>query len=448
MAREELQAREPRGRRAEEESKKNTVAVNGTHDPTLPCWVEGAEGHLDFPIQNLPYGVFSTPGRSPRVGVAIGDSILDLALLEEAGYLPLGNEAPFRRSSVNAFMALGREVWSETRGRLSRLLSGEDPRLKENTALRARALVERSEAKLHLPAFIRSFTDFYASRDHATNVSRMFRGPENALMPNWLHLPVGYNGRASTVVVSGSDVIRPMGQIKAPEEVAPRFAPSEKLDFELELGALIGLPSPMGKRLRTAEAHAAIFGYVLLNDWSARDIQAWEYQPLGPFQAKAFATTISPWIVTQEALEPFRVWTPEREKPLLAYLEEEAPYNFDIELTARLQPVGEAPATICRTNTRGLYYSFAQQVAHHTSSGCALCTGDLIGSGTVSGSTPESCGSLLELTWNGRNPLRIGQRQRTFLEDGDRLHLRGRCSREGAVTIGFGPCDGRILQAR
>lgn len=424
------------------------MTMNETHDVNLPCWVEGAEGHPEFPVQNLPYGVFSTHGTAPRVGVAIGEMILDLSALEAAGLLSLGGEPDFSRYNVNAFMALGPEAWEATRRRLSQLLSGEDKRLRDDARLRRSALVRRADATLHLPAFIRSFTDFYASREHATNVGSMFRDPDNALMPNWLHIPIGYNGRASTVVVSGTAIIRPMGQIKGPHDDTPRFAPSAKLDIELELGAIVGKPSRMGERMNTAQAYEAIFGYVLLNDWSARDFQVWEYQPLGPFQAKAFATTISPWIVTAEALEPFRVPTPKREKPLLDYLKEDAPYNFDIALEVDLQPDGENAVTICRTNYKGMYYSAAQQLAHHASSGCAMCTGDLLGSGTISGHARDSFGSLLELTWNGENPIRIGQHSRTFLEDGDSVYIRGHCSREGAAPIGFGLCNGRILPAR
>lgn len=425
------------------------IRLDETHDPAARSWVASAQAEgCDFPIQNLPFGVFRRAGTNEafRGGIAIGDRILDIGRVHAGGHFTgeaAVAAAHAARPELNGFLALGPRYWRALRLAAFRLLRDDSP---ARDAL-AGCLVEQSAAQYRVPARIGDYTDMYASIHHATNIGRLFR-PDNPLMPNFQWLPVGYHGRASSIGVSGQSFHRPRGQTMPPGASAPVFGECRRLDYELEVGIWIGTGNALGEPIPIDDAESHVFGLCLLNDWSARDIQAWEYQPLGPFQAKAFATTISPWIVTQEALEPFRVWTPEREKPLLAYLEEEAPYNFDIELTARLQPVGEAPATICRTNTRGLYYSFAQQVAHHTSSGCALCTGDLIGSGTVSGSTPESCGSLLELTWNGRNPLRIGQRQRTFLEDGDRLHLRGRCSRGGAVTIGFGPCDGRILQAR
>ncbi|MGI9400025.1 MAG: fumarylacetoacetase, partial [Rhizobiaceae bacterium] len=295
------------------------------------------------------------------------------------------------------------------------------------------------------PFHVRSFTDFYASREHATNVGSMFRDPENALMPNWLHIPIGYNGRASTVVVSGTPIHRPNGQLKGPNGEAPRFGPCQKLDIELEMGAIVGTPNPMGTPVSVAEAYNNIFGYVLLNDWSARDIQTWEYQPLGPFQSKAFGTSISPWVVTREALEPFRKPAPKRVKPLLPYLQEETPNNFDIELLVELTPDSGKPAIIARTNYSNMYYSSAQQLTHHASSGCAMETGDLLGSGTISGPTQDSVGSLLELTWNGRDPFEIDGDKRTFLEDGDTVKITGWC--EGDYRIGFGNCEGRILPA-
>ncbi|MBF9061473.1 fumarylacetoacetase, partial [Rhodobacterales bacterium HKCCSP123] len=325
-----------------------------------------------------------------------------------------------------------------TRAALAELLDAEGGE-------RALPLVAQAEAAMHLPIFVRSYTDFYASRDHATNVGTMFRGPENALPPNWLHMPIGYNGRASTVVVSGTPIRRPLGQLKGPDDPAPRLGPSARLDIELELGAILGTGNAMGRPVTTAEAWEMIFGFVLLNDWSARDIQVWEYQPLGPFQSKAFGTTISPWIVTREALAPFLVSAPAPELPLLPYLQEDAPHGIDLRLEVALAPGGRGPATISRTNARHLSYSAAQQLAHHALSGCAMETGDLIGSGTISGPEPESRGSLLELTWNGRDPLRLCGVERSFLEDGDSVSLRGWC--EGAYRLGFGSCEGTILPA-
>lgn len=401
-----------------------------------------------FPIQNLPYGIFSTAGVNPRVGVAIGDQILDLRVLEEAGLLPAGPAPVFAADSLNPFMACGPAVWRAVRAAIADLLDAATPTLRDAVELRARALVPMDGARLHLPMVVRGFTDFYASKEHATNVGSMFRDPANALLPNWLHIPIGYNGRASTVVVSGTPIRRPLGQTKPPGAAGPAFGPARRLDLELELGAVVGVPSAMGSVLTTAQADAMIFGYVLLNDWSARDIQAWEYQPLGPFQAKAFATSISPWIVPAAALAPFRVPAPARLEPLLPYLRETGPNNYDITLEAWLQPAGAARASrITRTNFRDMYYSPAQQLTHHAVGGCAMCVGDLLGSGTVSGQTAESLGSLLELTWNGARPLTLETGEtRTFLEDGDTLTLAGWAQGAG-YRIGFGTCSGTILPA-
>jgi len=423
------------------------AALNQTHDPARKSWVEGANlKGADFPIQNLPFGVFSHGGDERRVGVAIGNSILDLTRLEAQGVLKPSAEGPvFDQGVLNPFMALPQATWSKTRAAIAGLLDSESPTLRDDAGLRREALVPMTDAALHLPIFVRSFTDFYASKEHATNVGTMFRGPDNALMPNWLHMPIGYNGRASTVVVSGTPIHRPLGQLKGPKDTKPRFGACQKLDFELELGAIVGTPSRMGEPVTTAQAYDMIFGYVLLNDWSARDLQVWEYQPLGPFQAKAFGTSISPWVVTREALEPFRVAPPDRVEALLPYLHEATPNNFDIDLEVALAPQSKRPATISRTNYKHMYYSAAQQLAHHASSGCAMCTGDLLGSGTISGPAKDSFGSLLELTWNGRDPIAVEGGARTFLEDGDSLILSGRC--EGAYRVGFGICEGRILSA-
>jgi len=410
-------------------------------------WIAAAnDPSCEFPLQNLPYGVFSTARLGPRVGVAIGDHILDVGRIESAGLLGLDTaRGVFNSSDVNAFMALGPRAWSLVRTRLGDLLDGTDHRLSDNGLLRAQAVVPMAGAKLHLPLFVRSFTDFYASKEHASNVGAMFRGPDNALTPNWLHIPIGYNGRASTVVVSGTPIRRPLGQYKIPGADDPIFGPSQKLDIELELGAVVGTASTMGEPITVARAYEMIFGYVLLNDWSARDIQAWEYQPLGPFQAKAFATTISPWIVTRDALEPFRTATPTRLKPLLPYLREATPNNFDIRLEVSLTPEGGLSTTICRTNYRHMYYSSAQQLAHHAVGGCAMCTGDLLGSGTVSGPTRDGFGSLLELAANGKEPITLlDGGKRSFIEDGDTLTLTGFCQGDG-YRLGFGECAGKVV---
>lgn len=424
--------------------------LDRTHDTNRTSWVESANVlGTDFPIQNLPYGVFSMPGIAPRVGVAIGENILDLSVLEDAGLLrPSAQRSVFDKAEINPFMALGPAVWTATRAAISDLLEADHARLRDDIDLRARALVSMKSAMLHLPLFVRSFTDFYSSKEHATNVGAMFRDPNNALMPNWLHIPIGYNGRASTVVVSGTPIRRPLGQTKTPTAEVPTFGPCENLDIELELGAIVGTPNPMGEPITVTQAYDMIFGYVLLNDWSARDIQAWEYQPLGPFQSKAFATSISPWIVTRDALEPFRVPTPERIHPLLPYLTEREPNNFDINMEVQLRPAGTSRAKrISQTNYKYMYYSAAQQLAHHAVSGCAMCTGDLLGSGTISGPTRESLGSLLELTRNGKEPLLLeGNLSRAFLENGDSIVLTGWAGGNG-YRVGFGTCEGTILPA-
>lgn len=419
--------------------------MNATHDPKLKSWVESANARTaDFSVQNLPYGAFSTAGGTARCGVAIGDYVLDLAALEAAGLLrPDPARTVFDQPGLNDFMALGPKAWSATRATLSALLSGGDGRLKDDGALAQRALVPLADARLHMPFAVSEYTDFYASREHATNVGTMFRGRENALPPNWLHIPIGYNGRASTVVVSGAPVTRPLGQLKGPDDAAPRLAPCQRLDIELEMGCVVGQANPMGRPVTTAEAAEMIFGFVLLNDWSARDIQVWEYQPLGPFQAKAFATTISPWVVTAEALSPFRTGGPTPEKPLLPYLHEATSGFYDLELEVELAPAGGQPQIVSRTNYRHMYFSAAQQLTHHAIGGCAMNVGDLLGSGTISGPTPDSCGSLLEMSWNGETPIEVDGGVRNFLEDGDSVTLRGWGQGDG-YRVGFGACAGRI----
>ena len=393
-----------------------------------------------FPLNNLPYGVFSTEDGRRRCGTAIGDQILDLTALEAAGLLTAAAQPVLAGEGWNDFMVLGPDVWDSYRTKLQAMLA-------EGAAADPLApyLVPMTSARMHMPFRVSEYTDFYASRHHAENVGTMFRGKENALPPNWLSIPIGYNGRASSVVVSGTPVRRPRGQVKGPEDDLPRFAPSARFDIELEMGAIVGIPSE--GPVSVTEADRMVFGYVLLNDWSARDIQAWEYQPLGPFQSKATATTISPWIVTRAALEPFRVSTPPRLRPLLPYLQEPGPMLYDVELAVTLAPAGAAPTTIIRTNYREMYYSAAQQLAHHTSCGCPMRIGDLLGSGTISGPEKGSRGSLLELSWGGTEPVQLdGGQTRTFLQDGDTLTLSGRAVGDGYV-VGFGTCTGQVLPA-
>ena len=405
-------------------------------------WVESANApDHPFPLNNLPCGVFSLDDE-PRCGMAIGDFILDVAALEEEGLVTLAGgpflDVPF----WNEVMEAGPAVWADLRVQVTGLLA-------EGSASRKGVephLVPRAGATLHLPFLVSEYTDFYAGRHHATNVGTMFRGAENALPPNWLHIPIGYNGRASSVVVSGTPVRRPWGQVKGPEDAAPRFAPSARFDIELEMGAVVGQPSTHGQPVTVAEADEMIFGYVLLNDWSARDIQAWEYQPLGPFQAKSTATTVSPWIVMKAALEPFRTSTPAREKPLLPYLHEPRPMLYDIALEVGFTPEGGRETVIARTNYAEMYYSAPQQLAHHTTSGCAMNVGDLLGSGTISGPTKDSRGSLLELSWGGKEPFPIAGGTRSFIQDNDTLSLRGQCKGDGYI-IGFGDCTGKVIPA-
>jgi fumarylacetoacetase len=418
-------------------------------DPTLRSFIDVAPTS-DFPIQNLPYGVFSTAASpTPRVGVAIGDQVLDLGVLQGEGLLDLAPAFDvFAQSSINAFMALGPQTWSTTRARISELLRHDNPRLRDDKPLRSRALLPVADVTLHLPIAVSGYTDFYSSKEHATNVGVMFRGKDNALQPNWLHMPIGYNGRASTVVVSGTRVRRPRGQLKPPNVDNPSFGPCKRLDFELEMGVVVGQSSPLGEMLTEAQAKAMIFGFVILNDWSARDIQQWEYVPLGPFQAKAFATSISPWVVTSEALEPFRVQGPAQEPVPLPYLRQVGANNYDLELDVALRtPETNAGQNISRTNFKYMYWSSVQQLVHHASSGCAMNIGDLLGSGTISGPEKHQRGSLLEISWNGSEPIELpGGARRTFLEDGDSLVMRGWCQGDG-YRIGFGEVEGTIVAA-
>jgi fumarylacetoacetase len=425
--------------------------VNPTNDPALRSFVPVApESH--FPIQNLPYGAFRRhAGGAAHVGVAIGDQVLDVTALETHGLLDtpaLRGRHVFAGGKLNAFLALGRPAWSEVRTILSRLLREDEPALRDNAALRAEVLFPMAEVDLLLPADIGDYSDFYSSREHATNVGIMLRGPDKALNPNWLFLPVAYHGRASSVVVSGTDLHRPLGQMKPDGAEAPTFGPSRALDFELEMGVFVGPGNVLGRPIPLAEAEAHLFGMVLVNDWSARDIQAWEYVPLGPFLSKSFGTSISPWVVTLEALEPFRTAGPVQDPAPFPYLRSTGAGAFDIHLEVSLQ--GEnmaAPQRITVSNFKYLYWSMAQQLAHQTINGCNVRPGDLLASGTISGPTPDSAGSLMELTWRGSRPLNLAGEQRRFLQDGDRVTLTGWCQGSG-YRVGFGSATGKVLPAR
>jgi fumarylacetoacetase len=417
---------------------------------TLKSFIDVApDSH--FPIQNLPFGIFKPAGGDARVGVAIGEFVLDLSVLEEAGHFH-GSEFPkgnvFSQDALNGFLALGRPAWSKARTVIQNLLAADTATLRDDAALRERALHARKDVAMQLPARIGDYTDFYSSYHHAHNVGTMLRGPENALMPNWKWLPVAYHGRASSIVVSGADVRRPHGQTKPPDAPAPGFGPSRSFDYELETAFFIGPGNALGESVPIDRATDHIFGLVLMNDWSARDVQAWEYQPLGPFLAKNFCTSVSPWVVTLDALKSFRRPLPPQDPEPLPYLRAAKDYTYDIQLEARLQTASmEAPHVITRTNFQNLYWSIAQQVAHHTVNGCNLQPGDLLASGTISGPTEESRGCMLELTWRGANPLTLPNGEtRKWLEDGDRLTITGWAQGEG-YRIGFGEVSGRVLPA-
>jgi fumarylacetoacetase len=404
-----------------------------------------------FPLENLPFGVFQPKQDKPRVGVALGDLIVDLSALEELGHFQspeFRGQKIFWQDSLNSFLALGRPAWRKTREILQHLLAADTPILRDEPVIRARVFHAQRDVVMKLPAQIGNYTDFYSSYHHAHNVGTMLRGPENALMPNWKWLPVAYHGRASSVVISGTDVRRPSGQTKSPDAAAPTFGPTKSLDYELEMAFLIGPGNSLGEPVPIDRATDHIFGLVLMNDWSARDIQAWEYQPLGPFLAKNFCTSISPWVVTLEALEPFRKPLPPQNPEPLPYLRWKDDFTFDIRLEAQLQTSStDARHVITRTNFQNLYWSITQQLAHHTVGGCNLEPGDLLASGTISGPTEESRGCMLELTWRGANPLKLpNDETRKWLENGDALTIMGYCEGDG-YRVGFGEVAGRILPA-
>jgi fumarylacetoacetase len=420
-------------------------------DPSLSSFLDVDADH-PFPIQNLPYGVFTPPQSTvPRVGVAIGDHVLDLALLNEEGLFDapeLRDTRPFAQATLNTFMALDASAWAAVRERLQTLLRADTAELRDDESLRERALHRRADVTLHLPVDVGDYTDFYSSKQHATNVGTMFRGAENALKDNWVHLPVGYHGRASSVIPSGQDVRRPCGQTRPNDDEPPVYGPTKLLDFELETGFFVGDGNELGTPIPIDEADEHIFGMVLVNDWSARDIQGWEYDPLGPFLGKSFATTISPWVVPMAALEPFRTAGPTQDPEPLDYLQGEGDAAYDITLEVDLQsPSMSEPHTICRSNTKHLYWSMRQQLAHHTVNGCNARAGDLMASGTISGPTKESYGSMLELSWRGEEPVPLpGDETRSFLEDGDRVILRGYAEGDG-YRVGFGTAEGTVLPA-
>ena len=419
------------------------------NNPNRKSWIKVGK-NSDFPIQNIPFGVFLTRDDITTIGTRIGDYAIDLAALHQLGYfegIPLTDDM-FMQDTLNDFISDGRTTWRLVRNRIADLFDEENPKLRDNKEHREAILFFMDEVEMLLPVDIGDYTDFYSSREHATNVGTMFRDPENALLPNWLHLPVGYHGRSSSIVVSGKRIRRPKGQTLPAGAETPVFGPSKLLDFELEMGFITTDANSLGKSVPVEEARDQIFGLVLLNDWSARDIQKWEYVPLGPFLAKNFATSISPWIVTLDALEPFRVEGPVQDPEPLPYLKEEGKRAYDIKLEASIQPKNSEEAVVSKTNFKYMYWSISQQLAHQTVNGCNVRSGDLYGSGTISGKEPDSYGSMLELTWKGTKPLKMKDgTERKFIEDGDTVILRGHCENE-QVRIGFGTCVGKVKKAK
>lgn len=411
----------------------------------INCWLDIPE-NSDFTIYNLPLGIFSTKeDPKPRIGIAIGQEILDLAALCETGMVQelSGREQVLRNRYLNDYIALGKPLTSKVRTNIQALLSDDGSKLKTLQGI----FVKQSRSVLHMPLKVGDYTDFYSSIEHATNVGKMFRDPENALLPNWRHLPVGYHGRASSIIQSGVPIHRPLGQTKT-DEGPPQFGPSKRLDFELEIAFIIGNDTTLGDRISTTQAEDHIFGMVLFNDWSARDIQKWEYVPLGPFLGKSFASSISPWIVPLEALEPFRVPGPLQSPTVLPYLRFEGNRNYNINLEVSIKPETGKETVLCQSNFQYMYWNMAQQLAHHTSNGCNLRVGDMMASGTISGRSEKAFGSMLELAWAGSRPITLlDGSTRTFIEDHDTVILRGYAELEG-IRVGFGECSTKVLPAK
>lgn len=416
-------------------------------DTTKTTWVNVKSGS-DFPIQNLPYGIFKTANHSPRAGVAIGDFILDLAVLGAAGKFSgiVQDVSVFSKTTLNEFIALGKPVTNKVRNRIIELLSETNTELQNDIALREQVFVNQNDAIMLLPVQVPNYTDFYSSFEHAFNVGKLFR-PDNPLMPNWKHMPIGYHGRASSIVVSGTPIRRPKGQTKTDDMPMPVFGASKALDIELEMAFIVGKETNMGESISTETAEDYIFGMVLFNDWSARDIQRWEYVPLGPFLGKNFGSSVSPWVVPLEALKNYRTEVPQKDTAILPYLQQNGLANFDIQLEVELTTPSGETTVISKSNTKYLYWSIAQQLAHHTVNGCNIQVGDMYASGTISGPTPDSLGSFLEITEGGKKPLKLSDgSERKYLQDGDTVTLRAFAEKDG-LRIGFGSCAGTILPA-
>ncbi|MAU16237.1 MAG: fumarylacetoacetase [Muricauda sp.] len=397
----------------------------------------------DFSIHNIPFGIFSTQNRKTRVGVAVGDHILDLAAVAELDVFDF-NTAILEKDTLNAFISLGKEITTRVRKKIQYWLQHDDSVL----AGKPQLFVRQSEAQMHMPVAIGDYTDFYSSLEHATNVGKMFRDAENALLPNWKHIPVGYHGRASSIIVTGQPIHRPKGQTKPNDAEAPVFGPTKRLDFELEMGFICGKDTNLGESVPTKEAEDYIFGLVLFNDWSARDIQKWEYVPLGPFLAKNFASSISPWVVTLEALDPFKTEGPTQEPEVLPYLQFEGPKNYDIHLEVGITPETGEETIVSHSNFKYMYWNMSQQLAHHTINGCNINVGDMMASGTISGKDENSFGSMLELSWGGTKPIKLKDgTERKFIEDNDTVTMRG-YAQQGDIRVGFGEVTTKVLPAK
>ena len=406
-------------------------------------WLEVAP-QSDFSVHNFPFGIAGISGASPRVVSRCGDYIIDLRPLAEAGLIKTPPHL-LDQPGLNTLISRGRQAAGKLRNRLISLFTEDDPSLRDDQQLRTKVLIPASEVEMHLPVSIGDYTDFYSSREHATNVGSMFRDPNNALLPNWLHLPVAYHGRASSIVVSGTPIHRPKGQTHPNDSEPPVFGPTKQMDFELEMAFVVAGETKLGEPIPIEWTEDYIFGLMLFNDWSARDIQKWEYQPLGPFLAKNFASSVSPWIVTLDALDPFRIKGPQQDPMPLPYLQSSGNRSFDIQLEVAIQPEGLEPLIVTRSNFKHLYWNMAQQLAHHTVNGCNVRTGDIMASGTISGPTSDSYGSMLELTWKGTKPITLPDgTKRTFIEDGDTVIMHGWAEKDG-VRVGFGEVRNRIL---
>ena len=416
------------------------------NDINRKSWINVPE-NSDFPIQNIPFGVFITKDDVITIGTRIGDSAIDMGVLQQLNYfegIELTDDM-FMQDTLNDFISDGKKTWRLVRNRLAELFDETNPLLRDNEEHKEIIIFNVKDIEMQLPVLIGDYTDFYSSKEHASNVGKMFREPENALLPNWLHIPVGYHGRSSTIIPSGFPVNRPMGQTLPNGETTPVFGPSRMVDFELEIAFITTDANIMGENIPISEAEDYIFGMVLMNDWSARDIQKWEYVPLGPFLSKNFATSISPWIITMDALEPFRTKGPKQDPVPFPYLQLKGKHNFDINLEVAIQPENKAETIVSKTNFKYMYWSMSQQLAHHTSNGCRVNSGDMMGSGTISGSTPDSYGSMLELTWGGKNPIRLNdETERKFINDGDTVIMKGFCKNNG-VRIGFGEVSSKLL---